>query len=76
MNSVRQLFGIPSKAQKLEAQAAQDAQVRAQRNAEEQAAVDTASAQTSGARLRLGGRRSLAFAGRDYSGALSPTLGG
>ena len=26
MNSVRQLFGIPSKAQKLEAQAAQDAQ--------------------------------------------------
>lgn len=76
MNTVRQLFGIPSRAQKAAQQAAADAQLRSARASQEQAAVDSASQDVSGARLRLNGRRSLAFAGQDYSGGLSPVLGG
>ncbi|WP_303831423.1 hypothetical protein [Asticcacaulis taihuensis] len=75
MNTVRALTGGKSKAQKAAEQAAQAAQLQSARDAEQQAALQTATSSVSGARLRLGGRRSLAFGGQDYSGGAT-TFGG
>jgi len=73
-DTVKTMFGIRTRAEKKAQQAAEKAQVAQQRSAEEGAQLEAARRTVSGVRLRLNGRRSLAFAGSDTG--LSSTLGG
>jgi hypothetical protein len=80
MDTIKGIFGIKTDAQKqaqAAAQQAADAQTRAARSSEEQAALQSATA-VSGRQLRGLGRQQLAFMGSETgpTSQLASTLGG